>query len=252
MKARLFFWNEKQSFSENVKAHLRDMPIKKKCCRRAFEDGCGIYSGDSAPDCLINKGALGIVCRECLSHFIAGLFMAAGNISDPHKCYHLEYSFSGEAEAEAACQVLCRAGFSPGRGVRKGRYILYFKNSSQIEDLLGYMGASFGAFEIMNAKIVKELRENTNRQVNCDSANISKSISAAERQIKIIEKLKDSGSFNALTGDLKETANLRLNYPDASLAEIGQKFTPPISKSGVKHRLDKILDFYESEKRGRR
>ena len=91
------------------------------------------------------------------------------------------------------------------------------------------------------------MRENTNRQVNCDSANIAKILSASEEQIRIIDELKERGFFDLLTGDLKKTANLRVKYPDDSMSELGRRFVPPISKSGVKHRLDKIADFYRSK-----
>lgn len=239
---------KKESFSYTVKEHLKALPRKKKCCRHAFDDGAGIYKGDGDSAQLVRKGAKGLVCGECLSGFLAGLFVASGNISDPNKSYHMEFSIPDEDTADAILEVLQSAGFEPGHSMRKCRHILYFKNSSVIEDLLGIMGASTGAFELMNAKIIREMREDTNRQVNCDSANIAKTLGAAEKHIRIIAELKDDGLFNSLTGDLKETAELRIKYPDISIADLGQKFSPPISKSGVKHRLDKIIDFYETEK----
>ncbi len=235
------------SFSSTVKEHLHEIPRKKKCCRHAFNDGCVIYDGDSSAD-LIKKGLKGLVCQECLQSFLAGIFVATGNISDPSKSYHLEFSVPDTNTADAISEVLCEAGFEEKRTIRKGRVILYFKNSTVIEDILGFMGASSGAFELMNAKIVREMRETTNRQVNCDAANISKTLSASEKHIRIINELKELGIFNSLTGDLKETAELRVSFPDISIADLGQKFSPPISKSGVKHRLDKIIDFYESQK----
>lgn len=238
---------KKTSFSYTVKEHLRDLPRKKKCCQHAFNDGLHIYSGVDTPAELIKKGAAGLVCQECRSAFLAGLFFATGNISDPSKSYHLEFSVPDSDAADAVYDYLSDVGFKAGRGVRKGRFLLYFKNSNTIEDILGFIGAAVGAFELMNAKIIREMREDTNRQVNCDSANIAKTLGAAEKHIRIIGELKKNGVFNSLTGDLKETAELRLEFPDISIAELGQKFSPPISKSGVKHRLDKIIDIYETE-----
>lgn len=235
------------SFSQNVKAHLRELPIKKKCCKHAFDDGASVFSGMGSPSDLIKKGSAGLVCTDCASHFIAGLFVSAGNISDPNKNYHLEFSLPDGSTADAVYDVLVNAGFNPGRTIRKNRSILYFKNSATIEDILGYMGASFGVFEVMNAKILRELREDTNRQVNCDSANISKTVGAAERQISIINSIKDSGNFDVMSDELKVTAELRLKFPNATMIELGKQFSPPISKSGVKHRLDKIAEFYESQ-----
>lgn len=238
---------KKQSFSSTVKEHLIAANIKKKCCKRAFDDGCKISSADDTA-AFIDKAAKGLVCGECLAHFIAGAFISCGNISDPNKSYHMEFSFTDEAAASIMVGVLSDAGFEPGTSIRKGKHILYYKNSNTIEDLLGYMGASFGAFELINAKIVREIRENTNRQVNCDSANIVKTIKAAEGHIQIINELIESGQIKALSDDLKETAELRLANPNASLAELGQLFVSPISKSGVKHRLDKIVDYYNTLK----
>lgn len=239
---------KKDSFSKTVKEHLTSQVRKKKCCKHAFDDGCSIYSGVASPADLIKKGAAGLVCADCQGSFLAGLFVASGNISDPSKSYHFEFSVPDADTSDAVSEVLTSFGFAPGRGTRKGRFILYFKNSTIIEDILGFMGAATGVFELMNAKIIREMREDTNRQVNCDSANIAKTLSAAEKHINIITELKDNGSFNLLTGDLKETAKLRIDFPDASISELGLKFSPPISKSGVKHRLDKITAFYETEK----
>lgn len=238
---------KKESFSKKVKDHLRATPIKKKCCNHAFEDGCGILSGGDTPANLIKKASSALKCSDCLPHFLAGLFICFGNISDPAKSYHMEFSLKDEETADAVSEVLSYAGFDPSETVRKNRFILYFKNSVVIEDLLGIMGASFGAFEIMNAKIIKELREDTNRQVNCDSANITKSVGAAEKHIRIINELIESDRFKVLPEELQTTAELRIKHPGDSLAELGQKFLRPISKSGVKHRLDKIVDFYESK-----
>ncbi len=235
------------SFSQNVKSHLREIPIKKKCCRHAFNDGVSVFSGGDSPADLVNKGSTGLVCADCTSHFIAGLFVASGNVSDPNKNYHLEFSLPDELTADAVCDVLTNAGFEPGRTTRKNRSILYFKNSALIEDILGFMGASFGVFEVMNAKIIKELREDTNRQVNCDSANILKTVGAAERQISVINAIIDSGDFDAMSDELKSTAELRLKFHNATMIELGKQFSPPISKSGVKHRLDKIAEFYEKQ-----
>ena len=175
-----------QSFSSTVKEHLIAVSIKKKCCKRAFDDGCKICNTDDAA-VFIDKASKGLVCGDCLVHFIAGSFISCGNISDPNKSYHMEFSFTDESAASRMAEVLADAGFVPGKSTRKGKHILYYKNSNIIEDLLGYMGASFGAFELINAKIVREIRENTNRQVNCDSANIVKSLKAAENHISIIK-----------------------------------------------------------------
>lgn len=235
-----------ESFSSKVKEHIRSNPIKKKCCNHSFVDGCSIFSGTDSPAYLIKRASSALKCSECLPHFLAGIFFVCGNISDPSKSYHMEFSLKDTETADAIENVLSSAGFAPNRTVRKNRIILYFKNSVVIEDLLGFMGASFGAFEIMNAKIIKELREDTNRQVNCDSANILKTVGASEKYIRIINELIMSDRYKIMPDDLQITAQFRIDYPNDSLSELGQRFLRPISKSGVKHRLDKIVEFYES------
>lgn len=234
-----------KSFSAEVKEHIASQKIRKKCCAHALSDGKTIFSGDAAQN--IARGYSGLVCRDCLAYFIAGIFLAAGSVTDPAKGYHLDFAFPDKMSAEAAKSVLCAAGFEAKCAKRSGREILYFKSSTTIEDFFGYIGAATASFRVMDSKIIREMRENTNRQVNCDSANIAKILSASEEQIRIINELKERGFFDLLTGDLKETANFRTEYPDDSMAELGRRFVPPISKSGVKHRLDKIEDFYKSK-----
>lgn len=236
----------KKSFSAEVKEHILSQRIRKKCCIHALADGRAAGASDDPSETVL-RGYRGLVCGDCLSYFVAGLFVAFGSVTDPEKGYHLDFSLPDDAVADAVEKVLCDAGFSPKRTHRLGKTVLYFKSSTTIEDLLGYMGAASGAFRVMNNKIIKEMRENTNRQVNCDAANIAKSLSASEKQLRMIEKLRESGRFDLLTGDLKETCEMRAKYPDASMAELGRKFDPPISKSGVKHRLDKLADIYDSE-----
>lgn len=131
-------------------------------------------------------------------------------------------------------------------GRRGERYLLYLKSSGEIEDFLALTGATRAAFDLMNAKIVREVRGNANRQMNCDMANISKSLAAAQQYTDAILEIFHRGYEIRLPEELRETARLRLENPQASMAELGHLHSPPISKSGVKHRLDKILQFYKS------
>jgi len=131
---------------------------------------------------------------------------------------------------------------------RKNRYLLYIKDSTQIEDFFAVIGANRLAFDLMNSKIVREVRGDANRQMNCDMANIKKTLSAAGKHIEIIGELKNSGAIIRLPADLRETADLRFENTQASMADLGLLHNPPISKSGVKHRLDKIVDFFEELK----
>ncbi len=237
----------KNSFSENTKEHVLEAPIKKKCCRHAFEDGCGIFSSDNPAESVKN-GFEKLVCPECIRYFTSGLFVAAGNVTDPTKSYHIEFSFPEKKAADETKTVLETAGFPMSEGKRKGRYLLYSKSSDFIEDFLGYIGANNSVFDVINARIIKELRGETNRQVNCDAANISKSLTASGRFIEMINFIIEEGQFDNLGPELAETAKLRLQYPESPLSDLGQKFFTPISKSGVKHRLDKIEAFYNTIK----
>ena len=171
--------------------------------------------------------------------------MSFVSVTNPDKQYHLELSFETPAERDAAEAILSAAGICMKSGQRGGRYLLYIKSSSDIEDFLAYTGATHAAFDLMNAKIVREVRGNANRQMNCDMANISKSLAAAQQYTNAISEILRQGYEIRLPEELRQTARLRCENPQASMTELGQLHNPPITKSGVKHRLDKILRFYE-------
>ena len=135
-------------------------------------------------------------------------------------------------------------GIDMKKGKRKNRFLLYVKDSTQIEDFFAVIGANKLAFDLMNSKIVREVRGDANRQMNCDMANIKKTLSAAGKHIEMIEDLKEKGLFIRLPQDLRITAELRYENTQASMADLGLLHNPPISKSGVKHRLDKIEELY--------
>jgi len=187
-------------------------------------------------------------CASCFSHFLKGLFVNYGNVTNPEKSYHLELSFKSEGERDAVGEVLLENGMPMKATKRKNRYLLYIKDSTQIEDFFAVIGANRLAFDLMNSKIVREVRGDANRQMNCDMANIKKTLSAAGKHIEIIGELKNSGAIIRLPADLRETADLRFENTQASMADLGLLHNPPISKSGVKHRLDKIVDFFEELK----
>lgn len=237
--------SKEPSFSSRVKEELCAAPVKKGCCRHAFADALALAeaSGDRAE---IIRGEK-FMCPNCPEHYIAGLFVTFGNVSDPAKSHHLEFSFPLESERDSAIAVLEILGFSPKTGSRKGRYIAYFKKSDDIEDLLAKIGASAAMFDCINSRIVKGIRNDANRQVNFDSANIEKALDAAKNHIDIINRIIESGLLNELSADLRETAMLRIEFPEATLAQLGLKFTKPISKSGVNHRLEKITEFAKNK-----
>lgn len=185
-------------------------------------------------------------CDACLSCFLRGLFLAGGTVSDPEKKgYHLEILFKSETMRETVNQILCESGFMPKLADRKGSLSIYFKNSESIEDFLTVIGAPHAALDLMNAKILREIRNNENRRSNCDASNIFRSTGAADIHLRAIRKLMDNGKISLLPGELKTTAMIRYQNPECSLAEIAALHEPPLTKSGVNHRMKRIVDFAE-------
>lgn len=177
--------------------------------------------------------------------WIRELFLQSGSISDPEKFYHLEIVFSEETEAKRLIHSLQSFSLNPKMVERKGSYVVYLKDGAQIADMLRIMEAGSSLMEFENIRIVKEMRNSINRQVNCEAANMGKTISAAVKQIEDINYLKAAMGFDQLTETLAETARKRLEYPEASLKELGEMMDPPIGKSGVNHRLKKLSELAE-------
>ena len=172
--------------------------------------------------------------------FLAGAFLACGSIIDPNKEYHLEfvtpyYNLSNDLQ-----DILLLIGVTAKRSERKGVHVLYIKESENIEDILTFMGAIKSSLEIMNIKILKDVRNKANRIANCDSANIEKTVNASAKQVEDINLIEKNGSFSELSDDLREIAEIRLEYPELSLRELGQMLKNPIGRSGANHRMKKI------------
>lgn len=240
-----------ESYSKSAKeALLESTEKRKKCCARMLSDMLLLLENSNDRDRAekISQAPDHFKCSSCFSHFLKGLFINYGNVTNPEKAYHLELSFKSEAERDSTLAVLENNGMPMKATKRKNRYLLYIKDSTQIEDFFAVIGANKLAFDLMNSKIVREVRGDANRQMNCDMANIKKTLTAAGKHIEIIEEMIANGSFIRLPRDLRETAKLRHENTQASMADLGLLHNPPISKSGVKHRLDKIVEFYEELK----
>lgn len=210
------------------------------------EDCAAIFShinGEMGPFLRINQKNLKESC--CVQAFLRGAFLSCGSVTDPKKEYHLEFVTPYFRLAADLMDLLSFAGFSPKSVIRKSNQIVYFKESEAIEDLLTYIGAQNAVFEIMNVKIYKDIRNNTNRVNNCETANLGKTVSAAARQVEAIQKLSRMGAFNLLPEELQETARLRLKNPYLSLAELGKKSPEKLTRSGLNHRLRRIVAFAE-------
>lgn len=235
-----------ESYSKRTKEALKALIPKKNCCKRIIED---FYKIEKEDDHLKRAEMLEALpahfkCSSCKTKAISMLFILYGNITDPDKQYHLEFSFKSIEERDASKVLLALGEFEMKPSMRKNRYLLYTKSSTKIEDFLAIIGANRSAFDLMNAKIVREVRGDANRQMNCDMANINKTIAAAEHIIDAIAWMHETGTILRLPAELRETALLRFENTQASMSELGAMHEPSISKSGVKHRLDKIESAY--------
>lgn len=181
--------------------------------------------------------------RECCRRaYLRGAFMATGSLSDPEKAYHLEIVCQQEERAEVLKEIMNSLGFAANSIQRKSNFVVYLKEGEQIADFLACMGAHKHLFELENVRILKEVRNNINRKVNCETANLNKTVSAAVRQIEDIQYIIDTRGIESLPGNLREIARLRLEYPESSLKELGERLEPPVGKSGVNHRLRRISE----------
>ena len=178
----------------------------------------------------------------CRMSFLRGAFLAGGSVTDPEKRYHLELSTSHVQASREVSALLQEMGFLPRSVMRGGSAVIYFKQSEHIEDLLTTLGAPVAATEIMTAKVDKEIRNGANRAMNCDMANVNKTLDAVATQQEAIEKLEKAGQLEKLPEKIQETARLRMQNPELPLAQLAALFDPPISKSCLNHRIRKIME----------
>lgn len=182
----------------------------------------------------------------CKRAFLRGAFQVAGSMSDPNKSYHFEIVCGGSEAAEQIRDIIAGFGLDAKIVQRKKSYVVYLKEGSQIVDMLNVMEAHVSLMELENVRILKEMRNSVNRKVNCETANINKTVSAAVKQVEDILFLKETVGFDQLPDLLVEVAYARLEHPDASLKELGQSLTPPVGKSGINHRLRKLGEMADS------
>lgn len=188
----------------------------------------------------VNFGLLEEDC--CRTAFLRGAFLAGGSVTDPEKRYHMELATSHQQASREVSALLEEMGFLP-RSVQRGAdALIYFKQSEHIEDLLTKIGAPAAAMDIMTAKVDKEIRNGANRAMNCDMANVNKTLDAAQEQTAAIAKLRDSARWERLPEKLQQTAQLRLDYPEDSLAQLAERCEPPVTKSCINHRLRKLME----------
>lgn len=187
--------------------------------------------------------------KEDTKLFLRGAFISCGNLTNPKNDYHLEFSVSYMNLCKSLFDLINSIeslNFKVKHTVRKGNFIIYIKNSSNIIDFLTYIGASLSAMDLMQIKMVKEVRNYVNRTTNFETANISKVAVASAAQIEAIKKIKRLGKFNYLDNDLRELANLRIKNPEMSLRELGENLSKPITRSSVNHKMQKLLNMSEN------
>ena len=187
----------------------------------------------------VNFGLLEDEC--CRTAFMRGAFLAGGSVTDPEKRYHLELATSHMQASREVSALLTEMGFVPHSVRRSGSSVIYFKQSEHIEDLLTTIGAPAAAMDIMTAKVDKEIRNGANRAMNCDMANVNKTVDAALEQRRAIQILRDRGALETLSPKLREAAQLREAHPELSLAQLAALCEPPVTKSSLSHRLRKLI-----------
>ena len=208
---------------------------------QAIDEDAGHYvfsRGVSLQNCRFPKQ---VVQKECCKKaFLKGLFLAAGSVSDPNKAYHFEIVLQNREIAEVVQSLIL--GFSLDAKIvkRKKYYVVYLKEGSMIVDILNVMEAYVSLMDMENVRILKDMRNDVNRRVNCETANIKKTVNASRKQIEDIEYIEKTKGLKYLNDALRQLAELRLEEQDANLTELGAMLNPPVSKSGVNHRLRKI------------
>ena len=201
-------------------------------------------NGSMVTECAVDGRLLLKDC--CRRAFLRGAFLASGSVSDPSKGYHLEFVCRSDEQAEQLKSVMSDYGIEAHTVMRKKHLIVYIKEGEAIVDLLNLMGAHISLMNLENTRILKEISNSVNRRVNCEAANIAKTINAASKQSEAIEYIRDHHGFAGLPEKLREIAEVRLENPEASLKELGEMLDPPVGKSGVNHRLRQLNEFAES------
>lgn len=226
--------NEKMTFTSEVKEALSSVK-EKRCCKKAFANAESFLTENA----LIERE--NFVCDECKNAFLRGVFLKCGSVNAPDKSNHLEMKVGSEMNADEMCIFLREMGLEAKISKRRGKYVVYFKDGDTIFALLSVMGAQKCAFDVVNTQIEKNIRNNVNRVNNCEMANMQKSANATVRQLDAIRELISDDKFDTLPEKLLYTATLRRDNPDLSLTDLANIHEPPITKSCVNHRLEKLI-----------
>ena len=193
-------------------------------------------------DTLILQDMLVVQQSCCKRAYIRGAFLASGSISDPEKGYHFEIVYPDERKAQQLQTIIRSFSVDAKIVQRKKSYVVYVKEGAQIVDMLAVMEANVALMDLENIRILKEMRNSVNRKVNCETANINKTVNAAVKQMEDIKLIQQVMGFEQLSDGLAQIAELRMQYPEATLKELGMMLSPQVGKSGVNHRLRKLSE----------
>lgn len=255
--ARKYFMLMKKTFHAEVKITVRQggylqksrifvisltqpEEVKKVLQAVKWQEGTG---KDIRREELVNGLLVQNAC--CKRAFIRGAFLSAGSMSDPEKSYHFEIVCTSEEKAVQLMEIINSFDIDAKIVQRKKNYVVYVKEGAQIVDMLGIMEAHVALMNLENVRILKEMRNSVNRQVNCETANINKTVNAAVKQIEDINYIEETVGLSSLPENLQEIAEVRLKYPEAALKELGTFLEPAVGKSGVNHRLRKLCEIAE-------
>lgn len=197
--------------------------------------------GHSLTETSLRMNRANISDECCQSAFLRGAFLACGTVTDPERGYHLEFVVPYKRLCMDFMKFMDELGLNPKYIVRKGNHVIYFKDSESIEDILAIIGAQSASLHVMGIKIEKDVKNTVNRRLNFEISNINKTVNAANQQVEAIELIESCMGISALPDNLQELAHLRLENPEASLSELGKMLDEPISRSGINHRLSRIV-----------
>ncbi|MBQ7542848.1 MAG: DNA-binding protein WhiA [Clostridia bacterium] len=215
--------------------------VKSVMERREILEAFGHSAGELS--LRINRANLADEC--CFASFIRGAFLSCGTVSSPEKNYHLEFVVPFLKLSNDLFALLQELGFSPKHILRKSCHVIYFKDSENIEDLLTRMGATKSTLKLIGVKIDKDMRNHVNRRVNFETANIDRSVQAGSLQLEAIRKIDKARGLDTLPKGLKEIACMRMEHPEASLFELEELFEGRLSRSGINHRLKRLVQIAE-------
>ena len=234
------------SFSQNIKEEILSVKFNKKCCFEVQKDAELLTENENIDISELRKRVKTNKC--CQKAFLRGAFLGSGCIVDPNTDYHFEITSKTKKNANIILDIMNNIiGFEAKLLKRSSNlYVIYIKDSEQISMMLSYLGASKALLDYENIRVERSIKNNINRNINCETANIAKTITASYKQIAAIDKLEQNGMIDKLSYELKEICLLRKKHPELSLGELCKLCKEPVTKSGINHRLSKIIKMAEN------